>query len=111
MVKWEAFDAGTTLGTKGSEAGTIVLDAAFGDEARITIERGGHTAPFSITCGVAGWLVHTRFFSSAAEAQNACAEMQHVIGEMVAAFGSENRRGRGHQVSATSSWSGFRNSS
>ncbi len=89
MVKWEAFDEGKTLGTEGSEAGTIVLDEAFGEHARLTIERGGHTAPFSITCGVFGWMVHTRFFSTEAEARNACTEMQEAIGEMVAALDSE----------------------
>ena len=72
VVNWEAFEQGTTVGTTGSEGGTILLDEAY-EDARITIERGGYSAPFSITCGVVDWLVHTRFFLTEAEARQACA--------------------------------------
>lgn len=87
-VKWEAFEQGATLRTTGSEGGTILLDEAY-EGARITIERDGHSAPFSITCGVVGWLVHTRFFFTETEARDACAEMQRALGEMVTAFNAD----------------------
>ena len=35
--------------------------------ARITLERETRV-PFAITCGVYGWMLHTRFFGSEAEA-------------------------------------------
>ena len=37
--------------------------------ARITLERDGHIAPFAITCGISGWLLHTRFFGSQQDAE------------------------------------------
>jgi hypothetical protein len=36
--------------------------------ARIILERGGDIAPFAITCGIYGWMAHTRFFGIEAEA-------------------------------------------
>ena len=38
------------------------------DGARITLEQDGYT-PFSITCGIYGWMVHTRFFATRDEAE------------------------------------------
>jgi len=69
---WHQFDGGASIGTKGSENGEILLDDEHDGGARITLERGGHT-PFSITCGVYGTMVHTRFFSNE---QDARAEFQ-----------------------------------
>ena len=37
--------------------------------ARISLERDCRAAPFAITCGIYGWLMHTRFFSSKYEAE------------------------------------------
>ena len=49
----------------------IVADEEHEAGARITLERGpGRTpAPFTITCGVYGWMVHTRFFAIELEAR------------------------------------------
>jgi hypothetical protein len=70
-MTWHAFGDGRSTGTKGSEGGTIVLDEEHPGGARITLEQGGHTAPWAITCGVYGLMVHTRFFAdrSTAEAE------------------------------------------
>ena len=35
---------------------------------RISLERGGAIAPFAITCGIYGWMMHTRFFAAEAQA-------------------------------------------
>ncbi len=72
---WHAFDGGASAGQQGSEGGVIVLDEEHADGARITLERDGH-APWSITCGVYGWMLHTRFFSSRDEAVAALEPMR-----------------------------------
>jgi hypothetical protein len=63
-VTWHAFDNGTSVGTKGPEQGTIVLDEEHAYGARITLERDGKNAPWAITCGVYGLMFHTRFFAT-----------------------------------------------
>jgi hypothetical protein len=65
---WKPFDSGETIGQEGSENGTITRDEERLRGARITLERTTPTAPFAITCGVYGWMVHTRFFSIEADA-------------------------------------------
>jgi hypothetical protein len=68
-MTWHVFDSGATIGKQGSENGTIVLDEEHADGARITLERDGSTAPWSITCGVSGLMVHTCFFADRATAE------------------------------------------
>ena len=75
MSEWYQFDDGRSIGQTGTEGGSILRDEEHPGGSRITLERGGHT-PFSITCGVYGWMVHTRFFADEAEAQNAFEEMK-----------------------------------
>ena len=62
QTTWESFENGKTIGTTGSEEGVIVLDEFNKDGARITLEKGGVTAPWAITCG--GGFVHTVFFKT-----------------------------------------------
>jgi hypothetical protein len=68
-VSWDTFDNGQSLGQQGSENGVIIRDEEHVKGARITLERDGVTAPFSITCGIYGWMVHTCFFGAEPEAQ------------------------------------------
>jgi hypothetical protein len=68
-VSWSLVDDGATLGQTGSENGVILCDEEHRYGARITLEQGGTIAPFSITCGVYGVMVHTRFFADEAEGQ------------------------------------------
>lgn len=63
-----AYEEGATLGERGSENGIIIRDDEHEQGARITLEREARHAPFVITCGVYGWMLHTRFFGSEAEA-------------------------------------------
>ncbi len=70
-ASWQPVDDGATLGQTGSESGIILCDEEHSHGARITLEKGGDIAPFSITCGVYGVLVHTRFFADEAEGQKA----------------------------------------
>ena len=72
MSAWSSFvDESGAPAVTGSEGGTIVLDEEHGLGARITLEKDGAIAPFAITCGIYGWMFHTRFFSSLDEATQA----------------------------------------
>jgi len=69
-VNWYQFDNGKSIGTRGSESGTIVEDLEHQSGARVTIERDCDIAPFAITVGVYGLLFHTVFCSDIGEAKN-----------------------------------------
>jgi hypothetical protein len=64
---WVPFEYGASIGRRGSENGAILLDEEHELGARITLEKGGDIAPFAITCGVYGWMFHTRFCGSEAQ--------------------------------------------
>ncbi len=68
VEKWYPFAAGSTIGETGSEDGVILLDEEYSGGARITLERDGSHAPFAITCGIYGWMAHTRYFATEQEA-------------------------------------------
>jgi hypothetical protein len=80
---WQEVDGGTTRGIRGSENGRIILDEKYEGAARITLEKGGRTSPFAITCGVYGWMVHTRFFGDGLEAARAFDDMKVGLAEIV----------------------------
>jgi hypothetical protein len=67
--EWLSSENGATLGQTGSEEGTIVRDEEHSLGARITLERDACVAPFAVTCGIYGWMIHTRFFGNEAEAE------------------------------------------
>ncbi|MBA2964449.1 MULTISPECIES: hypothetical protein [Ramlibacter] len=67
-MEWISFENRTTIGQTGSESGVIVRDSEHPLGARITLEKDGSVAPYSITCGIYGCMVHTRFFSAEQEA-------------------------------------------
>jgi hypothetical protein len=79
---WLPFEGGTSIGLTGSE-GVILRDDEYEGGARITLECDGFAAPYSITCGVYGWLVHTRFFTSEWEAEVEYAAMQPELAAIV----------------------------
>jgi hypothetical protein len=60
--EWIEFEGGSTIGEQGSENGLTLKDEEQVRGARITLERDTRIAPFAITCGIYGWMVHTRFF-------------------------------------------------
>jgi hypothetical protein len=88
MTDWIAFENGTTVGATGSEGGTILRDELQPDGARITVERTA--SGFAITCGVYGWMVHTRFFASEREAVVAYEEMKPALAEILARLPAED---------------------
>ncbi len=81
---WYGFEGGQTLGLRGAEDGTITRDEEHQLGARITIERGGPSAPYSIICGIYGWTFHTRFFNTEAEAIVAFEQMKTSLSEILA---------------------------
>ena len=68
---WITIDSGKTIGLIGSENGRILLDEEYENSCRVTLEKEGATAPFSITCGIYGLMVHTAFFGDETEANAA----------------------------------------
>jgi hypothetical protein len=80
---WAPFDDGRTIGTFGSEGGTILLDDEHSRGARVTLEKGGPIAPFAITCGVYGWMFHTSFFSTQQNADTAYAAMKQGLSDIL----------------------------
>ena len=62
-LDWSDFEDGKTIGTKGSESGTIVLDIENSNGARITLEKECGIIPFAITIGIYGLMFHTHFES------------------------------------------------
>src|SRR5690349_19787706 len=73
---WEPFAGGSSIGKSGSDEGTITRDEAHPLGARITLERDPALVPFAVTSGIYGWMVHTRYFATEAEAQAAFEEMK-----------------------------------
>ena len=76
---WHRFENGLTLGQTGSEEGTIMRDEEYSLGARITLERECRSAPFAITCGIYGWMLHTRYFGSQYEAETQYEAMKSAI--------------------------------
>ena len=60
---WEQFDNGNTIGTRGSEGGVVIMDEEHTHGARISLEKETSSAPYTITLGIYGLLMHTAFYS------------------------------------------------
>src|SRR5262245_2840623 len=82
-MNWHPFNDGKSIGEQGSERGIIVRDDDDSQGARITLERGGTTAPFAITCGIYGWMVHTRFFGTELKAESEFETMQAELSRII----------------------------
>src|SRR5918998_1745981 len=81
-ISWTSLDNGASIGQRGSENGIILRDEEHVDGARITLERDGHT-PFSITCGIYGWMVHTCFFGTLEEAESEYEQMKYELADIL----------------------------
>lgn len=82
---WHPFESGATLGQTGSELGITLRDEEHPLGARITLERNTQSAPFAITCGIYGWMMHTRFFASADEAEAQYPLMKNALSALLEA--------------------------
>ena len=95
---WRPSEDGATLGQTGSEQGIILRDEEHDLGARITLERDAETAPFAITCGIYGWMLHKRFFGTAEEAQAQYLLMKSSISEILEAADQTADDDGGRQV-------------
>lgn len=84
---WYPFEEGSTIGAIGSEGGSILEDEEYGLGARITLEQGGQTAPFAITCGIYGFMMHTTWARDEAEAK---AKFEAMKSELVLLLGKDS---------------------
>ncbi|MBN8734098.1 MAG: hypothetical protein J0L64_26410 [Acidobacteria bacterium] len=88
----------------GSEGGTIIRDEEHVHGARITLESATPSAPFTITCGIYGWMVHTRFFGNEFEAAADYEAMKQGLEDILAVIPAESeassRDGTGTVVAA-----------
>jgi hypothetical protein len=87
---WTTYNRGQSLGTAGSEGGIIRRDEEHDLGACITLEEGGSTAPWSITCGVYGWMFHTRFLGSLAEGDCEFDRMKAGLDDVLAILARED---------------------
>ncbi len=94
-MAWHAFSDGTTIGTRGSEAGIIVLDEELPEGARITLEEDARVAPWSITCGVYWLMFHTRFFGDRLTAEAEYASMKSALEDLMSQLNSADLAGQG----------------
>jgi hypothetical protein len=85
-ASWHPFKEGKTLGSPGSENGVILRDEEHEDGSRITLERDSPTAPFAITCGIYGWMFHTRYLGSEAEAISDYEQMKLELARILSAI-------------------------
>jgi len=87
---WCLFKDGETLGQVGSENGTIIADEEYSNSCRITIEKGGCAAPFSITCGVYGLMCHTAFSESELDVKRKYEKMKQELQAFLESNDDEN---------------------
>lgn len=87
---WCPFQDGSTIGSEGSEGGLTIRDEEHPDGARITLERTekrrlfrSPIAGYAITCGLYGWMVHTRFFDSENSARAAYDDMKDSLERLI----------------------------
>ena len=80
---WSPADITPDSSERGTEGGEIVRDEEHDLGARITLERLSSDGPYAITCGVYGWMVHTRFFEARDDADRAMVDMMRDLDAIV----------------------------
>ena len=68
---------------RGSEGGVIVRDEEHALGARITLETGCGIAPYAITCGIYGWMMHTCFLDEEGKAVEQYEGMKAGLAELL----------------------------
>ncbi|MBN8657455.1 MAG: hypothetical protein J0M11_17125 [Anaerolineae bacterium] len=77
MSSWSIYNKGKTIGTTTAEGGLILSDESNEDGARITLKRGNSYV--SVSLHIHGWMDHTRFFSTDADAQREYRAMRSAV--------------------------------
>lgn len=76
---WQNFDSGKTMGSVNSDGSIIIYDEEHTNGARLTIEKGGTTAPFEIVFGIYDVMFHTHFEPSEEDAMRYVAHIKTII--------------------------------
>lgn len=90
---WYPFNHGQTVGRPGSEGGIILRDEEYLQTARITLEKKRVASRFVITCGVYGWMLHTRFFDTETLAAHEYESMKVELERIAALISREQTEG------------------
>jgi len=77
MSSWSIYNKGRTIGTTSAEGGLILSDESHNVGARITLKRGNSYV--SVSLHIKGWMDHTRFFSTDADAQREYRAMRSAV--------------------------------
>lgn len=80
---WHLHASGSTIGRPGSEQGIVLLDEEHDRGARITLERGGDTAPFSITGAIYGRFTQTAYADNESEGRRKYVELRHLLEQII----------------------------
>jgi hypothetical protein len=80
-TQWQPAHDGSTLGMSGSAGGIISRDEECGG-CRLTLEQDESRGFYALTCGISGWLVHTRYFGDVTEAHAAFDEMKPALAQL-----------------------------
>ena len=81
MSNWVAYEMGRSIGKVSAEGGLIMRDEEHPGGARITFKRGsGH---ISVSCNLYGWVEHTRFFGTTADAQREYVAMKSALANVL----------------------------
>jgi hypothetical protein len=92
-LDWSEFENGKTMGTKGSESGTIILDIENSNGARITLEKECGNIPFTITLGIYGIMFHTHFESELEKANEYVTQTKYRVNKIFELYDvSEDKR-------------------
>jgi hypothetical protein len=87
MNSWSIYNMGKTIGTTTAEGGLILSDEANEDGARITLKRGNSYV--SVSLHIRGWMDHTRFFSTDADAQREYRAMRTAVISVLAVINTK----------------------
>jgi len=93
---WSRFNNGGTIDRDGwlgdrHHPGGRGAPPRWANHDRAVCDRG---APFAVSCGLYGWMVHTRYFGSEDEARNACAAMKRALGDILDMVPGDDDPGR-----------------
>lgn len=80
MNNWSQFNFGKTIGAV-NDGGMILFDEQHTDLARITLKRSKEFV--SVSLNIYGWMDHTRFFNSDADAQREYRSMRSSVKDIL----------------------------
>ncbi len=81
MSNWVAYDNGNSIGKVSAEGGVILRDEQHTRGGRVTLKQG--KTFISVSCYIYGWIDHTRFFYTVADAQREYVIMKNILGSML----------------------------